>query len=96
MQIDFYEEYPTLENLAKLKIINFKSNLFLAANSLKEFKILEKRVSKINKNITCCYWPLIKRTYWISPFSDRLEILRIIAETKNIKEEFLVDLEPPP
>ena len=49
MKIDFYEEFPTRENLKKIKLINFNSKLFIATKSLKKFKKIEKQIKKINK-----------------------------------------------
>lgn len=37
MKVEFYEEFPTRENLEKLKLIKFKTRLFIAAKSLAEF-----------------------------------------------------------
>ena len=64
MKIDFYEEFPTKENLQKLKLIDFSSRIFIAAHSLKEFKEFEKKVKKIYKNIKTAYWPIIENSYW--------------------------------
>jgi len=49
MQINFYEEFPTKENLEKLRLIKFPSRVFIAAESVKESQGLKKQAGKINK-----------------------------------------------
>ena len=51
MKIDFFEEFPTKENLEKLKLIKFPSKIFIAAESLEEFKKAEKTARKFNKKM---------------------------------------------
>ena len=43
MPINFYEEFPTEENLKKLRLIKYPSRLFVVTPSLEEFRGLEKR-----------------------------------------------------
>ncbi len=74
MQINFYEEFPTDENLMKLKLVKCPTKLFVAADSLKEFKELEKKVKKIKKNTEVGYWPIIKNSYWISQFANHSDL----------------------
>lgn len=95
MEISFYEEFPIKENLLKLRLIKFPTKLFLAAKSFKEFKILEKEVKKINKNIECVYWPIIKNSYWISPFSNTNDLIDLFSELDRYKNHLLIDLELP-
>ena len=75
MEIGFYEEFPKNENLKKLNLITFKTRLFIAAKSLSEFQNLEKQAKKINNKIECAYWPIIKNSYWISPFANTKDLL---------------------
>ncbi len=95
MKIDFYEEFPTKENLIKLKLIKFKSKLFLATKSLHEFKNLEKQTKKINKNIESAYWPILKNSYWISPFSNTQDLIDLFNELEECPNKLLIDLELP-
>ena len=94
MLISFFEEFPTKRNLNKIKLINFKTKLYIAAKSYKEFN---KVISKIkNKNILeFIYWPIlsIKEGYWISPFADRKALLRIFNE--QIDHSIMIDAEIP-
>ena len=95
MKIDFYEEFPTKENLSKLKLIKFKSRLFIAAKSLLEFKNLEKQTKKIKGNIECAYWPIVKNSYWISPFSNTRDLIELFNELNKENCHLLIDLELP-
>ena len=95
MKIDFYEEFPSKENLSKLKLINFNSRVFLAAKSLGEFKQLKKQAKAINKKIECAYWPIIPNSYWISPFSNNEDLIKIFRELLGCKDKILIDLELP-
>ncbi len=95
MKIDFYEEFPTKRNLKKLKLINFPCRIFIAAHSTKEFEISENEVKKINNGILCCYWPIIKNSYWISPFSNTRDLKQKFEELEKCKKPLLIDLELP-
>ncbi len=95
MEIDFYEEFPKEENLKKLKLIRFKTRLFIAAKSLKEFKVLEKEAKRINKRIECVYWSIVKNSYWISPFSNTGDLVELFTELDECDNHLLIDLELP-
>ena len=96
MQIDFYEEFPTKDNLEKLKLIKFKSRVFIAAKSLNEFNKIAKQANSINKNLNYAYWPIIKNSYRISPFSNTLDLIKLFSELNKTKKVLLIDLELPP
>lgn len=95
MKIDFYEEFPNKKNLEKLKLIKFETRLFIAAKSLKEFKEFEKKAKKINKKIECAYWPIVKNSYWISPFSNNQDLIELFNNLNKCKNHLLIDLELP-
>lgn len=95
MQIDFYSEFPTKENLEKLKLIKFGCRVFVAAKSVKEFKNLEEKIKKINKKISCAYWPIVDNSYWVSPFSNNYDLVKLFWELDKIKNHLLIDLELP-
>ena len=85
MQFKIYSEFPNEKNLSKLKLIDFKFELIIAASSLKKFREYEKKVKKY-KNITAVgYWPTLRKEegYWISPWSKKEGLLRIINEIKE-------------
>ncbi len=85
MQINFFEEFPTAENIAKLKTIAWNSTIYLAVESLEQFQNLAQKYRK--KNITFAYWPVLKKEegYWLSPFSKPEALQRIIKEIKEAK-----------
>lgn len=95
MRINFFEEFPTKRNLEKAKLINFSSTVFLAAKSLTEFNKSKKELLRINPRIETGYWPILEKSYWISPFSPPGELERILKELPDIKEKILLDLELP-
>lgn len=100
MLISFFEEFPTKENLDKLKLIARPSKLYLAAESLKEFEKIKKRIgsgSNSKKIKEMIYWPILKKKegYWLSPFSERKALLRIFNELKGSRTAVMLDLELP-
>jgi len=95
MKIDFYEEFPNEGNLEKLKLIEFKTKLFVAAKSLKKFQELEREVKRINNKVECAYWPIVKNSYWISPFSNNRDLIELFNELNKCPNHLLIDLELP-
>lgn len=97
MRINFFEEYPTIENLEKAKLIDFNSTIFIAAHSLREFYEYKKNLLDINNKLEVAYWPILPRTYWISPFSYTSDLEKLFKELNESKEKLtiLVDLELP-
>lgn len=97
MNINFFEEYPILENLEKAKLIDFPSTIFLAANSYIEYKDIEKVLITINPKISTTYWPILPNSYWISPFSNTEDLKNFVKEIFSINEPLtiLIDLELP-
>lgn len=94
MLISFFEEFPNKENLNKLKLINFKTKLYLATFNFKEFSKLKSKIkNKFVKEII--YWPILKKNegYWVSPFSDKKALIKIFNE--NINSNVLIDCEFP-
>ncbi len=103
MKISFFEEFPTNENLEKLKLINFPTKLYIAARSLQEFRKLGNIARKFipdqrnPKSLGLSYWIILKKWegYWISPFSIRSALLRTMNEVRNEPIEVMLDLENP-
>ncbi|MDD4878659.1 MAG: hypothetical protein PHO02_06540 [Candidatus Nanoarchaeia archaeon] len=85
MIISFFEEYPTKENLAKLKLVSFPTKLYIAAESLDAFYKIKDRIKSRNVK-EAIYWPLLKKEegYWMSPFAERKALKRVIEETINV------------
>ena len=99
MKINFFEEFPSEKNLAKLKLINFPSIVYTAAKSIEEFNVIKKKISKINPKIEVGYWPILEKSYWISPFSYTFELRKLyndlLKNKKNKSLKILIDLELP-
>lgn len=93
MIISFFEEYPTKENLDKLKFVKWKTKLYIGAKSYSDFLRIKKGINA--KNVEeIIYWPLldVKEGYWISPFAKRSALKRIFEEVKG---PFMIDAELP-
>ena len=95
MQIGFYEEFPSKDNLEKLKLIKFRTRIFIAAKSLSEFREYEQLVKNYKKNLEIGYWPIIPNSYWISPFSNTGDLEKLFIELERIENPLLIDLEFP-
>ena len=95
MIIEFYEEFPNEENLKKLKQINFPTKIFIAAKSLKDFQKYEKLAKSYKKDLEVAYWPIVKNSYWISPFANNKDLMELFSELNKIKNPLLIDLELP-
>ena len=99
MRIDFFEEFPTIDNLEKANLIEFPSTIYLAAHSLEEFRELEKNLSLINPELEAGYWPILEKTYYVSPFCYTYELENLINDLEKNKFnntiKVLIDLELP-
>lgn len=99
MKIDFFEEFPTEENLRKIKLIDFSSTIYVAAKSIEEYNFIRKKILKINSKIEVGYWPILEKSYWISPFSYTFELRKLydylIKNKKHKSYKILIDLELP-
>ena len=95
MKIEFYEEFPNKENLKKLKLIKFSTKIFIASNSIEEFQKYEKIAKNYKKDLEVAYWPIIKNSYWISPFSDTKDLIELFSKLNNLDNSLLIDLELP-
>ncbi len=101
MRISFFEEFPTTQNLSKLKLVPSTTKLYVAAPSLKEFEkikfILHQHKQYRHKIKEIIYWPILakKEGYWISPFSQRQALRRIFHELNESTTPVMLDLELP-
>ncbi len=96
MIISFFEEFPTKENLNKIKLITWDTKLYIAAKSVQEFENIQKKIkNRYVKEII--YWPILekKEGYWISPFAKRKAIDRIYNELKEKNIPVMLDAELP-
>lgn len=92
LSITLFEEFPSDENFAKLELLDFPVNIFIAAHSISEFNEIEDKVKKYSSVDTIGYWPTleIEEGYWISAFSKREGIERIIKELKDVERPLSV------
>lgn len=93
MEINFFEEYPTEENLAKLKLIDFKSTIYLGYTNVEDFSKTKHKIEQnFKRRIQVGYWPLLKlrEGYWLSAFSKNAAIKRVVAELERKGEKFSV------
>ncbi|MCK4589820.1 MAG: hypothetical protein KAT77_05220 [Nanoarchaeota archaeon] len=95
MKVNFFEEFPTRENLEKAKLVKFDSVVYIAARNLKEFLKYFKEIKKINQRITPAYWPVLKKKegYWLSPFSETKALKMIFEELKKFDKSLVVLLD---
>lgn len=97
MLISFFEEFPTEDTLARLKLVSWPTKLYIAANNLQQFKAITS-VVRHNKNLLeAVYWPILKKRegYWISPFSKQNALQRTFEELEHKKIPVMLDLELP-
>lgn len=95
MNIEFYEEFPNEENLKKLKLIKFLTKIFLASKSIDEFRRYERIAKTFKKDIKVAYWPIVKNSYWVSPFSNTNDLIELFNKLGKIENSLLIDLELP-
>ncbi len=96
MRIDFFEEYPDEKNLSLIARTGFDSTVYLAAHTLEEFGKAAKILEKYKDRAKAAWWPLLEKSYWISPFSypEELKTLAALLEEKKTPE-VLLDQELP-
>jgi hypothetical protein len=78
-------------------LIDFPVKKYLAANSLQEFREYERKVKEIKHDTEVAYWPLLEKSYWVSPYSYSRELDRLHRDLAPNEEtlEVLLDLELP-
>ena len=87
MIISFFEEFPTEETLAKLKLVSWPTKLYVAANSVEQFRAITSVVRHNKQLLEAVYWPILKKQegYWISPFSKQGALQQLFDELENKK-----------
>ncbi|MBD3207034.1 hypothetical protein GF319_11925 [Candidatus Bathyarchaeota archaeon] len=61
MNIGFFVEFPK-EEIPKLSLLNFHVKVYLAANSLEEYRSPERSEREVNPGIETAYWPLLEKS----------------------------------
>jgi hypothetical protein len=80
VKVDFFEEYPDLANLRKAELVGFDSTVYLAARSLPEFRSAAQRLHDVNPRLRPAFWPVLRKSYWVSPFSYPWELVALFEE----------------
>lgn len=97
MRIVLAEEYPIKRNLETLSLVDFPVDVVVAAHNPEEFEKIEEQVKQHSRQVG--YWPIIPKTYWASPYSDKKEIARTIDDLRGFRREkplpIVWDAEPP-
>ena len=60
MRINFFEEFPTKENLEKARLVDFETTVYITAKSLEEFHKYAQQIREINEKVVPAYWPILK------------------------------------
>ncbi|HEY4487881.1 MAG TPA: hypothetical protein VI483_03920 [Candidatus Paceibacterota bacterium] len=98
MRIDFFEEYPTAENMVPARDISWPSTIYVATPSLEKYVDASTTLASINPLIESAYWPTLKYSYWISPFADTADLFQLRRELREYngpRLKVLLDLELP-
>ncbi len=97
MQISFFEEFPTEQDLSKLSLLHFPVNLYLAAPDLPTFLAHQRQLEHHHNIKDIFYWPVLtdQEGYWLSPFSKRSGLQRIFHELQGKNIPLLWDAELP-
>jgi hypothetical protein len=95
MRVSFFEEFPTKQNLAKLKYVTWPTTMYVAAKNIKEFKKIKNSIT--NTQVEVGYWPILehKEGYWLSPFSSSKAMKRVMKEVDGKKIKVMWDAELP-
>ncbi|MEK6863590.1 MAG: hypothetical protein AABW53_02740 [Nanoarchaeota archaeon] len=96
MLISFFEEFPTAENLAKLKSVTWPTKIYVAAESVEEFRNITASIGH-RHILEAVYWPILKKKegYWISPFSEQSALQHLFEQLEHKKIPVMLDLELP-
>jgi len=73
-RVHFFEEFPTEETLRPAARMN-RGTVYLAAHSFDEFLQKQLLLQTINPKLEAAYWPLLRDSYWFSPYSNPLELV---------------------
>ncbi len=102
MIISFFEEFPSLKALKKLKLIKSRTKLFIAAHSVKEFYYWKELALSFKPNIQCIYWPVLSKSkgYWISEYASYTSLKKLFNEIESAMKKdkqlyVMLDIEKP-
>ena len=91
MLISYFEEFPTKDNLSKLKDVD-RGNVFVAAKSVQQYEIIKEQCRQYPVNIL--HWKILSKSkgYWFSPFMKTSVLRKSLSE---VNEHTMLDLEFP-
>lgn len=95
MRVNFFEEYPGEGTLAQADRIDFPSTIFLAAESVEEYRAHRDELARINPDVDAAYWATLSESYWVSPFADSDELAGLFEAAGGLSDRLLLDLELP-
>ncbi len=84
MEISFFEDSINKKVLDKLKLLNFRTRIYLVLSDYNKFNdAIKKLKNKYIKEVV--YWPTlkIKGCYWISPFKHKDKLLNVFEQNLN-------------
>jgi hypothetical protein len=94
MRINFFEEYPE-DDLEHAAGISFPATVFIAAESVDEYRHHRDRLTDINPELDPAYWAVLPDSYWVSPFASTSELDDLFADAEALDDPVLLDLELP-
>lgn len=91
MDYTLYEEFPNDENLSKIELINFPINLVIAVPNIVKFNQIKRQLKEYPQVKDVGYWPTLQTSegYWMSPFSKREGLERVIGELEERTKEVI-------
>jgi hypothetical protein len=97
MRIDFFEEFPSPQTLLPIRSFPAGTTVFMGCSTLEEFQLLSRLLRSINPQAQPAWWPILKTSYWVSPFSSHHELLSLKRQMTEVEygTEILMDLELP-
>src|SRR5258708_3650316 len=99
MRINFFEEYPSEENLTNLDLVDWPATVFVATPSLEAFEKIRDHYATRYPSITFGWWPTLPESYWVSVFSSPRDLKALFSQlTSKVHEKellVLIDLELP-
>jgi hypothetical protein len=96
MNIDFFEEFPDQNMYDKLSYIDFGCTIYVAAHSIQEYQDIQNKIQTQAPHIEVGYWPILKDSYWVSPFANTQELQKLYQEISTHTQQklkILIDLE---
>lgn len=97
MQIDFFEEFVDERTLPLIQDLPKPTRIIIAAGTPAQYRLHARTIQEKTEGVSTAFWPILPGSYWISPFSDHADIVRLTGELAEMDpgEEVMYDLELP-